>query len=66
MTKDIDFVHLNIEPLAISIQNTAKEWTKSFGTLLNDSAKENLFSLKSELEVSVFDQCYVPKSGFIQ
>ena len=53
MTKDIDFVHLNIEPLAISIQNTAREWTKSFGTLLNDSAKETLFSLKAELEVFV-------------
>ncbi len=51
MTKDIDFVHLNLEPLAISVIQSAKEWMKSFGTLLNDTAKGNLFDLKAELEV---------------
>ena len=52
MTKDLDFIHLNLEPLAISIQNSAREWTKEFGKLLNESAKENLLGLKSELEVN--------------
>ena len=56
MTKDIDFVHLNLEPLAISIQSNAHEWVKSIGKLLDESARENLFSLKATLEVSI---CHV-------
>ena len=51
MTKDVNFVHLNLEPLMLSIQSSAREWTESFGKLLNDSAKENLLTLKAELEV---------------
>ena len=51
MTRDIDFVHLNLEPLSISIRNSAREWMEAFGKMLNESARENLHALKAELEV---------------
>ena len=51
MSKDIDFIHLNLEPLVLSIQSNAKTWVKSIGSYLNEAVKENLMSLKAELEV---------------
>ncbi|XP_057295129.1 dynein axonemal heavy chain 10-like [Hydractinia symbiolongicarpus] len=47
--KDIDFIHLNLEPLVISIQSNARSWVKCIGKLLNEAVRENLNSLKSEL-----------------
>ena len=49
----MDFIKLNLEPLALSIQQNADGWVKSIGHLLNESAKENLMSLKTELEVCI-------------
>jgi len=54
MTKDIDFIHLNLEPLVLSIQSNARSWVQSIGAFLNEAAKESLFVLKSELEVFFF------------
>ncbi|KAG2470484.1 DYH10 protein, partial [Polypterus senegalus] len=43
-------IQLNLEPLALTIQENAKAWVMSLGKLLNDSAKEELFNLKEELQ----------------
>lgn len=51
MSKGYDFIHLNLEPLVVSIQSNARSWVKSIGKLLNQAAKENLNNLKGELEV---------------
>jgi hypothetical protein len=51
MSKDIDFVRLQLEPLAVTVQANARAWVKELGRLLNDSAKQNLMSLKMEMEV---------------
>lgn len=53
MKKDVDFIHLNLEPLVLSIQSNAKNWVKSIGKLLNEAAKESLMALKAELEVRI-------------
>jgi predicted component of type VI protein secretion system len=53
MTRDGDFVRLNLEPLATTIQANARAWVKELGKMLNESARENLMALKGELEVSV-------------
>jgi hypothetical protein len=51
MSKDIDFVRLQLEPLAFTVQANARAWVKELGRLLNESAKQNLMSLKMEMEV---------------
>lgn len=51
MSKDIDFVRLQLEPLAVTVQANARAWVKELGRLLNESAKQNLMSLKMEMEV---------------
>ena len=51
MSKDIDFVRLQLEPLAMTVQANARAWVKELGRLLNESAKQNLMSLKMEMEV---------------
>uniref|UniRef100_A0A8C4TE89 Dynein axonemal heavy chain 10 n=1 Tax=Erpetoichthys calabaricus TaxID=27687 RepID=A0A8C4TE89_ERPCA len=43
-------IQLNLEPLALTIQENAKAWVISLGKLLNESAKEELFNLKEELQ----------------
>lgn len=53
MTRDGDFMRLNLEPLATTIQANARAWVKELGKMLNDSARENLMTLKTELEVVV-------------
>lgn len=44
-------VHLNLQPLAQIVQKTAESWISSLGSLLNKSAKEDLFNLRDELMV---------------
>ena len=51
MSKDIDFVRLQLDPLAVTVQANARAWVKELGRLLNESAKQNLMSLKTEMEV---------------
>ena len=41
-----------MEPLAHSIKQHTKEWIKSFGEVLYESAKSGLYSVKKDLEVS--------------
>ncbi|XP_071945421.1 dynein axonemal heavy chain 10-like [Antedon mediterranea] len=50
MIKDQECIRLNIAPLASTIEEHAKKWVESLGKLLNDSAKEELFILKTTLE----------------
>ena len=47
----MEFVLLHLGPLSRSLQEIARQWVLSLGKLLNDSARENLMSLKEELEV---------------
>nr|XP_061803884.1 dynein axonemal heavy chain 10-like [Nerophis lumbriciformis] len=47
--KNIHVVQLNLEPLCRTVQETAETWICSLGSLLNKSAKEELFNLKEEL-----------------
>ncbi|KAM9822995.1 dynein axonemal heavy chain 10-like [Syngnathus typhle] len=46
--KNINIIQLNLEPLARTVQETAESWISSLGSLLNKSAKEELFNLKEE------------------
>jgi dynein heavy chain len=59
-TKNVDFVQLQLQPLITTIQSHAQSWVTSLGKLLNDSARESLFSLKSELDGLAFDLKRVP------
>ncbi|XP_019718448.1 dynein heavy chain 10, axonemal-like [Hippocampus comes] len=47
--KNVHIIQLNLEPLARTVQETAESWITSLGSLLNKSAKEELFNLKEEL-----------------
>ena len=51
MSKDIDFVRLQLEPLAVTVQAYARAWVKELGRMLNESAKQNFMYLKLEMEV---------------
>ena len=53
LVKDLDFVRLNLDPLATTIQANARAWVKELGKILNDSAREDLNALKGEIEVSL-------------
>lgn len=53
MIKDVDFVRLNLDPLATTIQANARAWVKELGKFLNESAREDLNALKGEIEVCV-------------
>lgn len=44
---------LHLDPLARALQENARNWVTSLGKLLNDSAKESLTKLNTELEVRV-------------
>ncbi|XP_077377243.1 dynein axonemal heavy chain 10-like [Festucalex cinctus] len=47
--KNVHIVQLNLEPLSRTVQEMAESWISSLGSLLNKSAKEELFNLKDEL-----------------
>ena len=57
MSKDVDFIRLQLEPLATTVQANARAWVKELGRLLNESAKQNLMSLKTEMEVISLHPC---------
>ncbi|XP_031164939.2 dynein heavy chain 10, axonemal [Sander lucioperca] len=47
--KNEHVIHLNLEPLAHTVRETAESWISSLGSLLNKPAKEDLFNLRDEL-----------------
>ena len=50
--KDQDCIRLHMGLLADTVRDHARKWVSSLGTLLNDTAKDYLFSLTNQLEVS--------------
>ncbi|KAH0502213.1 Dynein heavy chain 10, axonemal [Microtus ochrogaster] len=50
LVKDEHCIRLQLGPLATTVQENAKSWVISLGKLLNESAKEELFSLRDEIE----------------
>ena len=50
--KDQDCIRLHMGLLADTVRDHAKKWVTSLGMLLNNTAKEDLFSLKNQLELS--------------
>ncbi|ERE76020.1 dynein heavy chain 8, axonemal [Cricetulus griseus] len=50
LIKDEHCIRLQLGPLASTVQENAKSWVTSLGKLLNESAKEELFSLRDEIE----------------
>ncbi|NWR76527.1 DYH10 protein, partial [Centropus unirufus] len=57
LIKDEQFIRLQLAPLAYAVQENARGWVASLGKLLNESAREELFSLQEEIEVGAFS-CY--------
>ncbi|EDO35852.1 predicted protein [Nematostella vectensis] len=55
MSRDVEFVRLNLDPLATTIQANARAWVKELGKMLNESAKDNLMTLKGEIETLCTD-----------
>ncbi|NXR37780.1 DYH10 protein, partial [Zosterops hypoxanthus] len=51
---DEQFIRLQLAPLASAVQENAKSWVMSLGKLLNELAREELFSLRDEIQVGVF------------
>ncbi|NWV60845.1 DYH10 protein, partial [Malurus elegans] len=54
LIKDEQFIRLHLAPLAFTVQENAKSWVMSLGKLLNELAREELFSLQDEIQVGVF------------
>lgn len=59
LIKDEQFIRLQLAPLAYTVQENAKGWVISLGKLLNESAREELFSLQEEIQVGIFSLCYL-------
>ncbi|NXT33611.1 DYH10 protein, partial [Pelecanoides urinatrix] len=57
LIKDEQFIRLQLAPLACTVQENARGWMISLGKLLNESAREELFSLQEEIQVGVFSSC---------
>lgn len=49
--KDQNCIRLQMGSLQHSVHQHVSQWVNIFGKLLHDSAKENLFSLRDELQV---------------
>ncbi|XP_030074215.1 dynein axonemal heavy chain 10 [Microcaecilia unicolor] len=49
LIKDEQCIRLHLAPLAFTVQEHARSWVTSLGKLLNDSAKEELYSLQEQL-----------------
>ncbi|NXI45677.1 DYH10 protein, partial [Galbula dea] len=49
--KDEQFIRLQLAPLAYTVQENVRSWVISLGRLLNESAREELFSLQEEIQV---------------
>lgn len=54
LVKDEQCIRLLLGPLAITVQENAKSWVVSLGRLLNESAREALYSLQEEIEVGTW------------
>ncbi|XP_052023863.1 dynein axonemal heavy chain 10 [Apodemus sylvaticus] len=50
LVKDEHCIRLQLEPLASTVQENAKSWVISLGKLLNESAREELYTLRDEIE----------------
>lgn len=59
LIKDEQFIRLQLAPLAYTVQENARGWVISLGKLLNESAREELFSLQEEIQVGVFSSCCI-------
>ncbi|XP_055461995.1 dynein axonemal heavy chain 10 [Psammomys obesus] len=51
LVKDEHCIRLQLGPLASTVQENAKSWVISLGKLLNESAREELFSIRDEIEI---------------
>lgn len=51
-------IHLNLEPLAHTVQEIAESWISSLGGFLNKPVKEDLFNLRDELMVQDHSTLY--------
>ncbi|NXH02592.1 DYH10 protein, partial [Loxia leucoptera] len=51
LIKDEQFIRLQLAPLASAVQENAKSWMMSLGKLLNELAREELLSLRDEIQV---------------
>lgn len=49
--KHVKVIHLNLEPLVQTVQESAHSWVSSLGTLFNMPAKEDLFNLRDNFMV---------------
>lgn len=49
--KEVEFAVLHMGPLARALQDNARGWVTSLGKFLNESAKEALTNLHSQLTV---------------
>ncbi|NXS37041.1 DYH10 protein, partial [Pomatostomus ruficeps] len=54
LVRDERFIRLQLAPVASAVQENAKSWVMSLGKLLNELAREELFSLQDEIQVGVF------------
>ncbi|XP_064322361.1 dynein axonemal heavy chain 10 [Phalacrocorax carbo] len=50
LIKDEQFIRLQLAALANTVQENARGWVMSLGKLLNESAREELFSLQEEIQ----------------
>ncbi|KAK4813186.1 hypothetical protein QYF61_014017 [Mycteria americana] len=50
LIKDEQFIRLQLAALAYTVQENARGWVISLGKLLNESAREELFSLQEEIQ----------------
>lgn len=59
LIKDEQCIRLQLAPLVYTVQENARGWVNSLGKLLNDSAREELFSLQEEIQVGAFNSCFL-------
>ncbi|XP_030358369.1 dynein heavy chain 10, axonemal isoform X4 [Strigops habroptila] len=50
MMKDEQCIRLQLAPLACTVEENARGWAMSLGKLLNESARQELFSLEEEIQ----------------
>ena len=63
MVKDQECIRLHMEPLATAVKKHAKQWIECYGTVLRDSGKSGLYSLKQDIEVSIISKKMKKKSA---
>ena len=60
-SRAVEFARLNMEPLAGSLRENARQWVSSLGKRLNNTTRTKLTQLKTDLEVGYFSK--VTNSG---